>query len=82
MIMEEPLLEFDLSDINRGISTIENGFASMLNEIRDKPDNIQRYHEIVKGEIYGMIEWIKALVQVYQPMSVILKGAKENDNDQ
>ena len=78
--MEEPLLEFNLSDINRGISTIENAFASTLNEIRDQPDNIQRYHKIVKG----MIEWIKSLVQVYHPLLVTLKGAKEekNKNDQ
>jgi hypothetical protein len=80
MIMEEPLLKFDLSDINRGISTIENGFANTLNEIRDQPDNIQRYHEIVKGEIYGMIEWIKSLVQVYHPLLTPLKRAKEKEN--
>ena len=49
--MEKPLLEFDLSNINRGISAIENDFAKTLTEIRDQPDNIQRYHKIVKREI-------------------------------
>ena len=74
--MEESSSEFDLSDINRGISTIENGFASTLNNMRDQPDFIHRYHEIVKGEIIEMIEWINALVQVYQPLLEKLKGSK------
>ncbi len=82
--MEESLSEFDLSDINRGISTIENSVANTLTNIRDQPDCIHLYHEIVKGEILEMIDWINALVQVYQPHLKKLKGSKikEDTNDQ
>lgn len=82
--MEKSLPEFDLSDINRGIGTIENSVANTLTNIRDQPDCIHLYHEIVKGEILEMIDWINALVQVYQPLLKKLKGQKlrENKNDQ